>query len=507
MFNNIIYFIIVLLVFTTGQSERDQAESFIYSLSMIFLCWFILVLYCKTGFRRIVSLYEKGSGSGYASIYNRLVLRLSLASIFIFSLDVYAFNLNYWIARIPAAGSVYILQSMLAVILFTLYLSTIWYFAHPAYNIVFNTDLRKKSFILWNIRLNLPVVFPWLLLSIGIDFVSLSPWPEFNSFLEQPAGQVLFFGIFLAIAIIFLPVLIQFFWGCRPIEDSIKSESIRNFLKDLGFKYRKLVNWPLLGGKMMTAGIMGIIPRFRYILVTESLMDILTHPELNAVMAHEAGHAKYNHQLLLSMLFLGYFILSIGFFDPEFYFTLVGYLLFQIPGDFLSGDLYLVLFAVPMLLSLIFYFRFIMGFFMRHFERQADTYAALTIGDPSPIISSLEKIALLSGRIRDLPSWHHFSIRQRVEFLEKSFRDPAMITSHRRLLLKSFLLYLSAIISLSYFLFMTPVKEHISEELYGRFITEQMEKNPVKAVKIYEKMLSQDRKQLEKFINVKRVNI
>ena len=180
----------------------------------------------------------------------------------------------------------------------------------------------------------------------------------------------------------------------------------------------------------------------------------------------------------------------------------MGYLIFQIPGDFISDDLYLVFFAVPMLVSLIIYFRFIMGFFMRHFERQADTYAALTIGDPSPIINSLEKIALISGKIRDMPSWHHFSIRQRVEFLEKSYRDPAVITRHRRLIFNSFLLYVALILSLSYVFFMTPVKEHISEELSGRFITEQMEKNPDKAIKIYEKLLTQDRKQPEVLNNL-----
>ncbi|MBN2420266.1 MAG: M48 family metalloprotease, partial [Deltaproteobacteria bacterium] len=459
MFNNIIYFIIILLIFTTGQDRGEQAGPLLYNFSMILLCWFILALYCKIGFRRIVSLYKKGLGSGYVSMYNRLVLRLSLVSIFIFSLDVFAFNLKHWIEQIPVAGSVYIFQGLLAIMVFILYLGTIWYFAHPAYNIIYNTDIGKRAFILWNIRLNLPVIFPWLLLSFGIDFVSLSPWPEFNSFLEQPAGQILFFGIFLIIAIIFLPALVQFFWGCLPVKDSIKSESIRGFFRELGFRYRALVNWPLLGGKMMTAGIMGVIPRFRYVLVTESLMEALDPTELRAVMAHEAGHARYYHQLILSMLFFGYFILSLGFFDPEFYFTVMGYLVSRIPDVILSDNLYLVIFAVPMLVSLIIYFRFIMGFFMRHFERQADTYAALTIGTPLPIISSLEKIALLSGKIRDVPSWHHFSISQRVDFLEKSYHDPVLITRHRRLITNSFLLYLAVFFSLSYLLYMTPIKE------------------------------------------------
>ena len=313
---------------------------------------------------------------------------------------------------------------------------------------------------------------------------------------------------------IFLPVLIMFFWGCRSIENSYKADIIRSFLKDIGLKYRELVNWPLLDGKMLTAGIMGIVPRFRYILVTESLMEILSPSELNAVMAHEAGHAKYNHQLLLSFFFLGYFVLILGVFDPEFYFTLMSYVASKIPGNIISGTTYYIFIAVPMLVTLIIYFRFIMGFFMRHFERQADTYAALTVGDPSPIVSSLEKIALLSGKTRDVPSWHHFSIRQRVDFLMKSYDNPDVIKRHRRLILSSFIVYLGVILSLIYFLYMTPVKKNVSDDLYRHYVTGQIEKKPNdikllfglamayqenekvdKAVEIYERIISLDRKQ------------
>ena len=514
MFNNIIYFIIVLLVFSLGKSDREQAGSLLYSISMIFLLWFILAVYCRAGFKRLARSYKNGTGSGYAAIYNRLVFRLSLISIFIFSLDVFSFDLKYCIEIIPVVGNIYIFQGVAAIFIFILYLSTIWYFAHPVSNIIFNTDIGKKAFILWNIRLNLPVVFPWLLLSIGFDFLSLSPWPVLNSFLEQPAGQILFFGIFLAIAVIFLPVLVQFFWGCRPIERSIKAESIRNFFKGMGFKYRALVDWPLLGGKMMTAGIMGIIPRFRYVMITESLMEILNPPELNAVMAHEVGHAKYYHQLLLSLLFLGFFVLLLGFSDPLLINAVWNSLVYMIPGDIKSGEFYAVILSVPMLLTLIIYFRFIMGFFMRHFERQADAYAALTVGDPSPIVNSLEKIAWFSGKTRDLPSWHHFSIKQRIDFLIKSHRNPELIKRHRHLVLSSCLIYLGVILSLAYILFLTPVKEHIAYGLINRVMTEEVEKKPNdvnllmslamlyteegrpdKTVETYEKILTIDRKQ------------
>lgn len=495
MFNNIIYFIVVLLVFNLGGSSKEQSESLLYSISMLLALWFFLAASAWTGFKRLARLYERGMGSGYARMYNRLMLRLSILSVFVFSLDVFSFNLKYWVEHIPLAGNVFVLQSVAAIILFIFYLSTIWYFAHRSHNLIFGTNIGRRAFILWNIRLNIPVIFPWLILALVLDLVAVSPWPELEAFLDRPAGLLLFFVIFLCIAMIFLPVLVTFFWGCRPIGNSSKADGIRLFLMELGVRYRALVSWPLLEGKMLTAGVMGVIPRYRYIMVTESLMDVLTPSELNAVMAHEAGHAKYNHQLLLSLFFLGYLVLMLGLFDPEFYFTVMAYLASIIPGDIISGNIFVVFSAVPILATMIIYFRFIMGFFMRHFERQADTYAAVTIGDPSPIISSLEKIALLSGKIRDVPSWHHFSIRQRVDFLADSYKNPGMINRHKRLILSSFVIYLGLILSLAYLLYMTPVKKYITNDLNNRYITEQIEKRPKEAVRLYEKKLSLDYKQ------------
>ena len=478
MFNNIIYFIIVLLLFNISYVNDGQAESFLYSLSMFFICWTMLAVYCQIGFARLIRIYENNPGSNKATSYNSLVMRLSIIAILIFSINVFVLNLKFWIENIPIIGEIYLIQGLLGIILFLLYLSTIWYFACPAYRLIFNSDIQKRTFILGNIKLNIPVIFPWLFLSLAFELVSLSPWPALNSFVEKPAGQILFFGVILAVIMVYLPVLIQYFWGCEQVENSYKAESLKEFLRNIGLRYRKLLNWPVFGGKMMTAGIMGVIPRYRYILISDSLMEILSISELKSVMAHEAGHAKYNHQVIYALFFLGYFAISVGFFDPSLYLTLMGYVVYKISGQNVSGNIYFVFIAVPMLFSLIIYFRFIMGFFMRHFERQADTYSAILLGDPTPIISSLEKIALLSGKIRDLPSWHHFSIQQRVEFLNKSQNDPGMIIRHRRMLKTSFFIYLGVTFILIYLLYLSPVKRDISYNLVSSIILKQLNENP-----------------------------
>ena len=131
------------------------------------------------------------------------------------------------------------------------------------------------------------------------------------------------------------------------------------------FRYAGLLRWPLFEGRMMTAAIMGIVPRFRYILVTDSLMELLDLDELKAVLAHEAGHAKYRHILFYLIIILGYMFISFGLFD------IFSYILASLPwfirafGEnrpYASNAFYMAL-SIPILLSMFLYFRFLLGFF------------------------------------------------------------------------------------------------------------------------------------------------
>ena len=103
--------------------------------------------------------------------------------------------------------------------------------------------------------------------------------------------------------------------------------------------------------------------------------------------------------------------------------------------------------TVSMLIFMLIYFRLIFGFFMRNFERQADLPALAARGDANPLIRRFEKIAWLSGKIRDLPSWHHFGIGERIDFLLKCQGDKVQITRHHRKVHLALALYLLIIIS------------------------------------------------------------
>ena len=485
MFNNIIYFIIVLLIFSIKYPDNAPERSLFFSLTMLFLTWLAFGAYCQLGFRdlekKLKSRYQySGKYIAPAGRYHAMIARLSVLAVFLFALAVYLFNIKYWFESIPWIKGFSVFHGLLAMMLFLFYLGTIYYFACPAYRLIFHSDIKRSSFIKSNFRMNLPILFPWIFLSLVYDIISLMPFFGPDSFLNTIAGHIVFFICFVGLLIIFIPGLIQFWWGCRPLEETGKIKELYAFLRERGFKYRHLLKWPVFEGRMMTAGIMGIVPRFRYVLITDSLLDALTVEELKAVLAHEMGHARYHHLIFYVFFFLGFMVLSFGLSDA--FFSLMNlhpfFLNMIISKDPQSASLFYLILSIPLVMTLFLYFRYIVGFFMRNFERQADLYSATALGSSFPIISSLEKIAYLSGESRNIPNWHHFSIGSRVECLLRAEREPGLASRHNRFLAVSFSIYLICITGLGYFLNSGPVKHYLNFSLIRGVLIQELQKDP-----------------------------
>ena len=482
MFNNIIYFIIVLLIFFIHYPDDISEDTPLYFLSMLFVTWLIFAAYCAWGFWDLQKRFfnRRVNRENLSAQYHRLIVRLSMLAIFLFALDVYLLNLKAWIQLIPGTGPLSMLQEVIALVLFFFYLSTIWFCAHPIYQILFSQNITRRSYIVSNLRFNLPFLFPWMILSLVYDLMTLSPWIREKSFQVGIVGNIFFFVILIIIMMVYLPGMMRYCWGCKPLVMSAKTDALKTFLQEKGFKYRELLRWPIFEGRMMTAGIMGLVARYRYILITDSLMEILSIEELKAVLSHEMGHVKYHHLFFYLLFLMGFMVISFGlqellpyvFYLHPFFAKLIS------SENAYSINLFYMIMSLPILLLLIIYFRYVMGFFMRNFERQADLYSAEIMGTPIPTIKSLEKIAYFSGKTRNLPSWHHFSIRERVDCLTRTLEDPGLIKRHNRWIAALFLTCMMGIVGLGYTLNFSPLKQDMIYSMATQALTERLLTDP-----------------------------
>ena len=93
-------------------------------------------------------------------------------------------------------------------------------------------------------------------------------------------------------------------------------------------------------------------------------------------------------------------------------------------------------------------------------------------------------LALLSGKIRELTSWHHFSIKERVDFLWRTLEEPGLIRKHNRYVVFSFCIYLFCMIGLGYLFNFSQSKQNLTYMLYEGVLNQQIIKDP-KRISVY----------------------
>jgi len=514
MFANFLYFLIALVIYTTAElfetAETVDSQAFFYSLGT--LAFFVAV--CLVAFKRL----EKKTNA-YANIdalINTYISRLSILALAIFAINMYALKLNLLLTGIPVFDSLPTLDAIVFLGLFLFCLVIIWNAAYGLQKRSFAGQVSRKNFILSNVSVSLPALLPWFILSIVADILGLLPWLPAKELLKNPAGEIGYIAFFLVAIAVFGPVLIKKIWHCKSLERGPARTRIEMVCKNAGMTYSDILKWDLFGGTMITAGVMGLLGRYRYVLVTPALLNSLNEDELTAVMLHEIGHVQKHHMVFYLFLFAGFIACNFVFFEPMLMLLYVlepVYALFEIVG-IEKSTAHPILISVTLIGSFVLYFRVIFGFFMRNFERQADLHIYEFTRDASSLISTFYKIASYSRQSIDTPNWHHYSIGQRVRFLERCQTTPGLIQAHHLKVKKMIMGYV--VLVMVFFSFGYAINFGMARESFDNFIAENIflqqldvepenlalyaavgdyyynKKNHEKAITSYEKVLRAD---------------
>ncbi len=448
MFGNFIYFIIVLLIYSTYQPSEATNFAAIETLFLFISLVVVFAWITWAQFQRIENRLSKDSIHNISHKFSAAVTRQSIMAIVLFSINIYGLNLPDFLKDIPVLSIIPTLQALLFLGLFIFYLSVVWSCAHRPHRLLHNSGQSRSAYVLSNISFSIPILLPWLLLSGIADIINALPFDLPKQLLSTTQGQVIYFLVFLFAVAVVGPAMIQKFWRCSPLETGYYRSRIESLCRKAGMEYANILYWPIFGSRMMTAGVMGLVKKFRYILVTRPLLRFLDPEEIDAVIAHEIGHIKKKHLVFYLVFFVGYMLVSFATFDLLIYVIFFSEPIYNfIKNTGLSQTTVTSsIFSLAIIIIFLIYFRFIFGYFMRNFERQADTYVYTLFDSAKPLISTLEKIAETSGQPRDTPNWHHFSIKKRVDYLNKCEADKTWITRHDRKINKSIAVYLAGLL-------------------------------------------------------------
>ncbi len=480
MFSNFIYFLVALILYSTCDYPGADATMPEHAVIMALVLVILFRAVCRFLFKRLEKA-EKGMAEGGADLsMDKLLTRLSMGALVLFAVDLYLLRLNRILEGVAIFQKFPTLEALIFLGLFLSYLVIVWSSAWPVQKKYFPGTLSQRDFVRSNISFSLPALLPWFLISLMADLIDLLPFKQPGAFLATPLGEIVYVLIFLVAIAGLGPFLIRKVWRCRSLEPGPARFRIEMLCARAHLKYRDVLKWDLFGGSMITAGIMGIWGRFRYILVTPSLISLLREDEMDAVIAHEMGHVEKYHMHFYLLFFAGYIACIYAFLDPLVILVVSGPLpdLMEFAGISREAMMTLVLSGVLIVLFLL-YFRYGFGFYMRNFERQADIHVYRYLPDARSMITTFHKIAGQSRQAWDKPNWHHFSIKERVHFLARCETDPSLINRHNKKVSRMMWGYVALMVGvcvLGYHLNFGPGKAGVNKYLTEKLVLRELEK-------------------------------
>lgn len=482
MFDHFLYFIVVLLIYSTYQPPdvpRLSPETAIFgSIISAFFFWKIVLRLMN----RVLHEMPAGSLSQRDRRLDAASRQLSILAIILFVINLYGFELPVYLRKLSLFSMIPSFEAVVLLGLFAGYLSLVWAKEYEVQQQIHNRGVTKREYVLSNISFALPVVLPWLVLSATVDIIGLLPFEAPKKFLASSEGESIFFIFFLFFITLLGPVFIRKIWRCKPLEAGYWRDRIEALSDRAGIAFADIVYWPVFGGRMITAGVMGLVGKFRYLLVTDALFDYLTPEEIDTVVAHEIGHVKQRHMYFYLLFFGGYLLFYYSVFEIllSFFFVTKP---FQWMIRFFGISAVTAASVVVTILAIfvfVFYFRYIFGFFMRNFERQADAYVLSLFDSTEPLISTFKKIAFGSGQSPEKPSWHHFSISERIDFLEKCELDRSHVDRHNQKVkigIIGFLVALVCVGVMGYQLNFGGVGQRLSSHFLEKMVVGQLKEN------------------------------
>jgi len=217
-------------------------------------------------------------------------------------------------------------------------------------------------------------------------------------------------------------IVVPLFYKLRPLTDRDLADRLFALAERCGVPVTRVLEIRLSREtKKANAAVVGL-GSDRRILIGDTLLDLCTHDEIEAVFAHELGHMALHHSWKL--LGAGAAASAVGF-----------YLLYVLLGPsatalgFAGQD---DIAAMPLLWLWLTIFgliaRPLQAAGARHFEKQADLFIVGRVQDPESLISALDKLAQRNladpqpSRLIELLLYDHPPIAKRIDYLRKAAR-------------------------------------------------------------------------------------
>ncbi|MDP3481346.1 MAG: peptidase M48 Ste24p, partial [Desulfoprunum sp.] len=246
IYTNLLIFLVAIFLF----SMNTVAETPILP-GWAALIAFLLLL---AGFDRIARHYFRHPEACTSAGYFKAEKKLTIVALVFFLTTLYLCDAKYYLAVLSFGNRLPAFVNVSGLSLFLLYLALMWRVGRSNYRRVFGRNYSAVAFIVVNIKANLPIVLPWVVLSLLNDLATLIPSPALHRLLASEWGDLAFFVLFLFFVLLLFPPLVRRLWDCRELPEGALKRHLTSFCEKQGFTAGFYL-WPLFEGQALTAGV------------------------------------------------------------------------------------------------------------------------------------------------------------------------------------------------------------------------------------------------------------
>ena len=444
--------------FTQGQRRLRRLNTVIYASRILIPAWLGVGVFALGWKQLITTLLQR---------LNLAALPLDLPGLFLGCLPSFATWMGLWWAQFPADRALRE-QNILIQLNENLPLQP-----PPSFRTYFFVNLRLQLLF---------TIAPALLLITLHDILSLLLPPIFAHIPllagRQEVAESLISLPALLIFLVFSPELLRRVLHCHPLPDCPLRRRLFEIAGRHGIRFRDVLLWKTQN-QMGNAAVMGFVPHFRYVLLSDLLLETMHDEQIEAIFAHEIGHVIHRHLywLMAAMATLMFALAGPGQMLADTLSSLQGH------HAWLADSVQMAI----MLGAAIGLFALVFGYVSRKFERQADVFAARTIQTAAALqpvaianenltdfpqsaialedapsespadhvgrrgaavfCSALERVAAVNNIPIAARSWCHGSIAKRMRYLEFLSRDSRRTAQFDRFMVRLYLILIVSLLS------------------------------------------------------------
>lgn len=402
--------------------------------------------------RHAVAQLKRGRGGAPNRLRIRL-RRLQWAAVLSQAVAVQAFG---WLAMLrEVLGDLPALDELISLLPAIGAIGACWWAAHPMEKLLRPALAGRRRYVAGELRNQLAILgVPAILAIATLETGDLLATRVFSP--ESPMAWAIVPGALLLL-MVFAPVAMVRVLDTANLPDGTGRRMVDRVLRDNGLSVRRVLVWRT-GGSLLNGAVVGVLHPWRYLLLTDAVLAMMSSDSLRAIVAHEVGHLRRRH--LPWLVVVATAIVGAAGLTAEAVAMAVAKTFAADPDDPLvqavaGGEVParatdpMVEIAIPITVAAIVAF-FGIGWVSRRFERQADTFAvqylsatAASGGEEAaeatdeargPRIRSaavlsmcraLGRVAELNGVDPAAPSWRHGSIQSRQRHLVDLLGQPS----------------------------------------------------------------------------------